>query len=102
MTKQAEVKEALYKDWALHNKKVKKYCKDNDLHMNLLSQLKVDYLPDRLVFLKPTGVTPIGNLANDIDTQPKAILGVIISVKNGTIKVSDCESTEYTNLIKNH
>lgn len=100
MTNQAVVKEALYRDWALHNKKVQQYCKDNGLNIKLLGKMKVDYLPNRIVFLKPSDIKPVGTLDNDIETQPKAVLGVVISVEDNIINVLDCESTEYTSIIK--
>ena len=101
MLRQSDVKEALYKDWVLNNNFVKNYCRDNNLSLEKLSKLKVDYLPDRLVFLQPSNIKPKGNLANDIDTQAKPILGVVIKLESDNISVIACEKTDYTNLVVN-
>lgn len=100
MLKQSIVKEAIYKDWALNNEIVLQYCEENHLDMQRLKQMKADYLPDRIVFLQPSSIKPRGYLENDIETQPKAVLGVIISIVDGNISVVGCESTEYTHIIK--
>ena len=100
MLKQSEVKEAVYRDWVLHNKFFRQYCEKNKLNIELLKTLKVDYLPNRLVFFKPSDVKPMSDLSNDIETQPKAILGVVVDIVDGDIKVVDCERTDFTNEIE--
>ena len=100
MNNQSDIKRAIYKDWALNNTKVKEYCNLNQISLKLLKNMQVDYVIDRIVFMKPSDVKPKGLLDNDIDTQPKAVLGVVVSNNNGKISVKRCESTKYTELVK--